>query len=830
MTAIGDSLIIARVREAENRIPWYIIDPRASKLMVHWDATTAVALIFTALVTPWEVSFLSRSPTSLFVINRVVDLIFCIDVGLQFVIMFPAMYASDGAAAGRRWVSDPAKIARRYIGGWFTFDVLSIAPAIFDIQAFVLDRTDHASIGFGTVTAGVDNLFLLRVSHTPSLPYARSPSSLPWGAHNASPCSSPCCLPPLPLAPCAQVIRILRLVKLFRLVRGSRLLKRWSTRISLPASSLRAIQLVVLILLMSHWMACILALQTTFSDARETWLGRYGHCWTVQGVGAPGSGGGEEAAADDHDEILCASPWVIWLHTSFWAISIIGNLGVLPVLRVGDGASGAPEGSFVADGNAIGLSDREVCVLVFLVLVGVLVWSYVLASFVDIITNIDPDTRAHRNTLDKLNRYLNLHNLPSDNPQLCVALREYFSKSMHLQRAGAHQVLYKLMSPTLQGTVVRQIPWHAKWMRELKGMLNKGRGGLFRDGDLIQIEQIADGVNRVTHLPTGLTAERQDFHPAVDQPCVHQLCLSAAEEDVGASIFVPLPSDIETSSPPLYAHFFNLEAVAYRRTLQTDAGGTLGLATRQAHAADRGSLPGVGVLLVTDPQPLPSLMPAEDAFLVALATSLNALLFAPSELVPGGRLYVIHRGLALLRQRWLGVGQLWGLEMLLHDNPLQQYAAHAASYLEVYCIDRAPLLEIASFHEHAERRLRRWVIFCALRSHLLANLYARRAGASHIEAASAAASAGDAMAEIATRTPASATPPPLTIARSEHVTRGVAGLNAETRAETRQLARGMAVLQSDMSSMRRDMTGLQRDMARLVSYLLPQSTTTSEPN
>ena len=46
-----------------------------------------VALVFTALVTPWEVSFLSVPPISLFIVNRFVDAVFIIDVLLTFFVM-----------------------------------------------------------------------------------------------------------------------------------------------------------------------------------------------------------------------------------------------------------------------------------------------------------------------------------------------------------------------------------------------------------------------------------------------------------------------------------------------------------------------------------------------------------------------------------------------------------------------------------------------------------------------------------------------------------------------------------------------------------------------
>ena len=53
-------------------------------------------------------------------------------------------------------------------------------------------------------------------------------------------------------------------------------------------------------------------------------------------------------------------------------------------------------------------------------------------------------------------------------------------------RERHHASLYRLMSPKLQGTIVQQIPAHAKWMRNLETVLNRGRGGLFGEAEARQ--------------------------------------------------------------------------------------------------------------------------------------------------------------------------------------------------------------------------------------------------------------------------------------------------------------------------------------------------------
>ena len=117
--------------------PWYILDPRRSQRVVIWDMVTGVALIFTALLTPFEVGFIPArgEVDGLFVFNRLIDFLFICDMCLQFLLMYPS------AREGGRWVNEPHKIARNYICGWFTIDLFSILVSSFDIISITSSST-----------------------------------------------------------------------------------------------------------------------------------------------------------------------------------------------------------------------------------------------------------------------------------------------------------------------------------------------------------------------------------------------------------------------------------------------------------------------------------------------------------------------------------------------------------------------------------------------------------------------------------------------------------------------------------------------------------------
>ena len=181
----------------------------------------AIALLYVALVTPVEVSFIETMPcparwtSSLFLINRVVDVIFIIDLMLQFRVAY-----KEENVHGARWVTDPRSIALHYVlSVWFPLDLFSILTSIFDFLC-----GDDA-----------DNLILLRA------------------------------------------VRTLRLVKLIKLARGSRIFKRWEMRLSVNYSILQLVFVTVGVLLICHWTACIWGLVGSF-DHLNSWLGEKEYC------------------------------------------------------------------------------------------------------------------------------------------------------------------------------------------------------------------------------------------------------------------------------------------------------------------------------------------------------------------------------------------------------------------------------------------------------------------------------------------------------------------------------------------------------------------------
>ena len=170
-----------------------------------WDVITAVLLVFVAVVTPFELGFLTtRIDTTpsliLFVINRVVDFLFIVDIVIQ---------ANTAFIDNRgRKVYSRRKIFRHYARTWMFVDVVSVIP--YDTINVILSEgsSDPDDSSFKAV----------------------------------------------------RIIRLLRLLKLLRILRGMRIFKRWEARLTLNYAILTLQKYFLTLLLAAHWIGCTLFL------------------------------------------------------------------------------------------------------------------------------------------------------------------------------------------------------------------------------------------------------------------------------------------------------------------------------------------------------------------------------------------------------------------------------------------------------------------------------------------------------------------------------------------------------------------------------------------
>jgi len=258
-----------------------LVDPRTSKHLPMWDGVTTLAIMFTAFVTPYEVSFVPSSTSAsdgLFLVNRLIDLIFIFDMLLAFRLIY---------STGDTWVVDPWRIATHYLRGWFAIDIISVGVSSVDVIA-ITSASD---------SGGASNLNSLRI---------------------------------------LRALRAVRLIKLVRLLRASRIFKRWESRFAINYTLLEMSKCLIAMLVFSHWAACFWALQAFLLHASplESWMGNAGYCAaTTEGdqladvadtaVGCPDG----MVCRADTPGCACLPPGNLYAASLYWAIMTITSIG-----------------------------------------------------------------------------------------------------------------------------------------------------------------------------------------------------------------------------------------------------------------------------------------------------------------------------------------------------------------------------------------------------------------------------------------------------------------------------------------------------------------------
>ena len=205
-----------------------------------------------------------------------------------------------------------------------------------------------------------------------------------------------------------RIVRTARLIKLVRLMRGSRVLSRWRTRISISFARLSIISLTFEILLTSHWLACMLALQAGFGRLVDSWFGTFGWC-------------AEDTMAEVADAEVCVPIGELYLVCLNWAFFIVAGFGKAP--EYGPYPPAVPEEDvrFRSGGGLRFNVPEQITALVWTIL-SALGRAYITAKLVEIIAHGNPDWTAFKHRMDQLNRYISFYRLE---PQTAQQLREW---------------------------------------------------------------------------------------------------------------------------------------------------------------------------------------------------------------------------------------------------------------------------------------------------------------------------------------------------------------------------------------------------------------------
>jgi len=186
-----------------------LLHPNKSKFLTYWDMVVMAALSYVAVVAPVQVAILqTQSIGIMFVINCMIDLIFLLDMILQFFTMYPKQ-----SNFGESWEHRPRKIAVNYLKTWFLIDFISIIP--FDLVSIIAQSE-----------------VLQRVK-------------------------------------VVKIVRLLRLLKLVRIFRAIRIFKHFELHMSITYGKLALIKFFCMLMIIAHWLASLWCLSLTLVDEED---------------------------------------------------------------------------------------------------------------------------------------------------------------------------------------------------------------------------------------------------------------------------------------------------------------------------------------------------------------------------------------------------------------------------------------------------------------------------------------------------------------------------------------------------------------------------------
>ena len=236
----GEEYAIAKIKTADNAsdnkrfknlrrkrgAPGCYIDPHTI-FMKRWDPYMTLLLLYTALVTPYEVAFLgspegwaARSTDVLWIFNQFVNVSFTVDLCFNFFLSY-----TDEATG--IMVNSSSAIIKHYVSFWFWIDLASVIP--FDLLSEI--GTDANSDD----TQDASNLKTIRL------------------------------------------VRLLRLLKLIRILKASRIFGRIQSRLGLSYAELSLYKFAIFLVVLAHWLAVLWFMGSTlFSDEWLNWATNYG--------------------------------------------------------------------------------------------------------------------------------------------------------------------------------------------------------------------------------------------------------------------------------------------------------------------------------------------------------------------------------------------------------------------------------------------------------------------------------------------------------------------------------------------------------------------------
>ena len=397
-------------RKKQNRemqkVGW-VIDPRKSRILPKWDLLMVTALLFTALVTPVEVAFLEEGQyvTNLWIINRVVDLCFMLDI----ILTFNRAY-QDTSGESQHWVFNKWVIARNYLVGWFILDFFSVVPFwLTSLQYSYYDCIGRDGMTRESCMELETQAVALLNGTTDSMGATMTRSAVLF-----------------------RIAKLLRMVKLARVFKASRVLQRAlldyvMNELEWTFAVIKMIKLFTVLTAYAHWQACLWGLISSYMEAEgaPNWVASFK----------------ENYEADYEDRgIMGQVPNGLDTYAAalYWSVMTLTSIGY---------------------GYATPVNTAERFLCTFYMMMSGLMWTYAIGSVTAIATTLNPNATLYQTTMDSLNYFMRERDLPRD---MRLTLREYFNNARLVHQLNDDGELLDKMSPLLQGSVAMVA--NKKWL------------------------------------------------------------------------------------------------------------------------------------------------------------------------------------------------------------------------------------------------------------------------------------------------------------------------------------------------------------------------------
>mmetsp|Transcript_88637 Transcript_88637/g.247995 ORF Transcript_88637/g.247995 Transcript_88637/m.247995 type:complete len:688 (+) Transcript_88637:95-2158(+) len=365
--------VIRRALQADT----ILLNPH-SEYIKYWDLLIAVALLFTSIITPYEVVFTTKVAIEswLFWFNRLIDIIFVKDMIMQFFLKVEVR--QKDRQGGKTTLKDPGSIRWRYLTTWFPIDFISVLP--FDVVFLLYDKS-----------SAVSGIKILRMA------------------------------------------RLLRLIKLIRILRSSRLIIRWQNHFAISFAFQKLAKFGFMLVLFSHWMACAWGLagitlgkdmcdedgQPMYVGAEPLLLSE--RSWVTKLF--------ESGTKPDNP----CEPWHLYITSLYWSVMTITSIGY---------------------GDITPVRNEEYMVCVLCMLLGGVLWAYIIGSLCGVMANGDPVESNFESNMDLLNLMMSEARVPVQKRQL---YREYLREAKVYDQQTHFREIAQGFSPMLKGSLLTHV-------------------------------------------------------------------------------------------------------------------------------------------------------------------------------------------------------------------------------------------------------------------------------------------------------------------------------------------------------------------------------------